>query len=438
MEKFLAIIWLGIKYLYRYRRRYGFLAAAMIFCFAIVSFITSAKDGMYDSVYYSAQSHYTGDIVAVGYDSFSAQEFCHRLGRDEISAILKAADLSGINPQYTVFRTLFGSDSIVHFNGVAVQLKNLVGCDWDGESHIFNKMTFDEPPESFIGDEGIILSVPIARQLGAKMGDRVILEVETRFGQKNTGQFIIKGIVQDSSIFGYYKAYVSRLILNRLIAYDDDDCSSVGFFIDDPLTAEQNRVRLQKFLSSQVQTGPLVYDRDQLSLERDRPWEGIRVFLYTMPVYLSEISDLLDAMNLLTYFLYGMMLIIVLVSAAVTYRLILHERAREMGTMRVIGFYGGDLRLVLLSEIIVLGSISLIAGFILAHVLSWAVSLLSFSWFSGFEIFLKNGRLKTMYLPRTMLINMFTIFLVLFIVVLPPSFRVAKKSLPKLLSGEYL
>ena len=337
-----------------------------------------------------------------------------------------------------MFRTLFGSDSIVHFNGVAVQLKNLVGCDWDGESHIFNKMTFDEPPESFIGDEGIILSVPIARQLGAKMGDRVILEVETRFGQKNTGQFIIKGIVQDSSIFGYYKAYVSRLILNRLIAYDDDDCSSVGFFIDDPLTAEQNRVRLQKFLSSQVQTGPLVYDRDQLSLERDRPWEGIRVFLYTMPVYLSEISDLLDAMNLLTYFLYGMMLIIVLVSAAVTYRLILHERAREMGTMRVIGFYGGDLRLVLLSEIIVLGSISLIAGFILAHVLSWAVSLLSFSWFSGFEIFLKNGRLKTMYLPRTMLINMFTIFLVLFIVVLPPSFRVAKKSLPKLLSGEYL
>ena len=438
MEKFLAIIWLGIKYLYRYRRRYGFLAAAMIFCFAIVSFITSAKDGMYDSVYYSAQSHYAGDIVAMGYDSFSAYDFCHRLGKDEISAILKAADLSGISPQYTAFRTIFGSDSVIHFNGAAVQLKNLVGCDWDGESHIFNKMTFDEPPESSIGDEGIILSVPIARQLGAKMGDRVILEVETRFGQKNTGQFIIKGIVQDTSIFGYYKAYVSRLILNRLIAYDEDDCSSIGFFLDDPRTAEQNRVRLQNFLSSRVQTGPLVYDRDELALERDRPWDGIRVFLYTMPVYLSEISDLLDAMNILTYFLYGMMLIIVLVSAAVTYRLILHERAREMGTMRVIGFYGGDLRLVLLSEIIVLGSISLIAGFILAHALSWAVSLLSFSWFSGFEIFLKNGRLKTMYLPRTMLINMFTIFLVLFIVVLPPSFRVAKKSLPKLLSGESL
>jgi len=438
IEKIFAIIWLGIKYLYRYRRRYVFLAAAMIFCFAIVTFITSAKDGMYDSVYYSAQSHYAGDIVAIGYDSFSAQGAYHRLGKDEMSAILKAAELSGINPRYTVFRTLSGPYTIIHYNGSAVLLKNLIGCDFDGESHLFNKMTFEEPPDTFVDDDGIILSAPIAQQLEARMGDMVILETETRFGQENTGQFIIKGIVQDTSIFGYYKAYISRLALNRLIAYNDDECSSIGFFLDDPLTAEQKRARLQSFVSSQVQTGPLVYNRDELTIERDRPWEGIRVFLYTMPVYLSEISSLLDAMNVLTYFLYGMMLIIILVSAAVTYRLILHERARELGTMRVIGFYGGDLRLVLLSEIMILGFVSLIAGFMLAHVLSWAASFLSFSWFPSFEIFLRNGKLRTMYLPGTTLLNILTMFIILFMVVLPVSFRVTQKKLPNLLSGEPL
>jgi len=438
MEKILAIILLGIKYLFRYRRRYVFLAAAMIFCFAIVTFITSSKDGMYDSVYYSAQSHYAGDIVAVGYDYYYAQNYCHRLGKDEISAILKAVDLSGINPQYKVFRTISGADAVIHYNGGAVQIKNLIGCDWDVESRLFNKMTFEQPPESFIGDDGIILSVRIARQLDARMEDRVILEIETRFGQKNTGQFIVKGIVQDTSIFGYYKAYISRLILNRLIDYNDDDCSSIGFFLDDPLAAEQKRARLQEFLSPQVQTGPLVYNRDELAIERDRPWKGIRVFLYTMSVYLSEISSLLDAMNVLTYFLYGMMLIIILVSAAVTYQLILHERAREMGTMMVIGFFDVDLRLVLLSEIIVLGFISLIGGFMLAHVLSWVVSLLSFSWFPSFEIFLKNGKLTTMYLPGTILFNILTIFIILIIVALPVSFRVTQKKLPNLLSGEPL
>jgi putative ABC transport system permease protein len=438
MEKFFAIFKLGLKYLYRYRRRYGFLMAALIFGFAVVTFITSIKDGMYDNVYYSAQSHYAGDIVAIGYDTNTSGDYTHHLGQDEISAILNAADQAGINPKYTVLRTLYGVDGIIHFNGNAIQLKYLMGCDWDKEAHLMNKMNFEEPLSSTLGNEDIILSVPIARQLGAKMGDNIILETMTRWGQKNTGMFIIKGIVKDTSIFGYYKAYISRLSLNRLIDFNDEDCSSVGFFFDKPETAEYKRVQLQSVLSKQIQTGPLVYNRDQMALERDRPWEGIRVFLYTLPVYLSEISNLLDAMNIITYLLYVMMLLIILVSAAVTYRLILHERAKELGTMRIIGFYGSDLRLVLWTEVLVIGIISLIAGFILAQILSWAVSLLSFSWFPSFEIFMKDGKLLPLYLAGTMFVNILLVFIVLFVMALLPSIRASRKNLPGLLSGEPL
>jgi len=438
MEKLFAVFKLGLKYLYRYRRRYSFLVAALIFGFAVVTFITSLKDGMYDSVYYTAQSHYAGDIIAIGYDTNTSFEYIHHLGQDEISAILKAADRAEINPKHTVLRTIYGGDGIVHFNGNTAQLKYLMGCDWDKEAHLLNKMNFDEPVNFNLGDEDIILSAPVAHQLGAKMGDSIILELETRWGQKNTGVFIVKGIVRDTSIFGYYKAYVSRLSLNRLTDYNDEDCSSVGFFLDKPQTAEKKRGQLQNVLSTLIQTGPLVYNRDQMALERDRPWEGVRVFLYTLPVYLSEISELLEAMNLITYLLYGMMLLIILVSAAVTYRLILHERAKEMGTMRIIGFYGSDLRLVLWTEVFVIGVISLIAGFILALILSWAVSLLSFSWIPGFDIFMKNGKLLPMYLPKTIFVNIILVFIVLFVMALLPSFRASRKDLPGLLSGEPL
>jgi putative ABC transport system permease protein len=438
MEKFFAVFKLGLKYLYRYRRRYSFLVAALIFGFAVVTFITSIKDGMYENVYYTAQSHYAGDIVAVGYDTNTSRDYTHHLGQDEISAVLDAADRAEVNPQYTVLRTIYGAEGIVHYNGSAIHLKYLMGCDWDREAHLLNKMNFEEPLSLILGDEDIILSVPTARQLGAKIGDNIILETDTRWGQKNTGMFIIKGIVKDTSIFGYYKAYISRLSLNRLIDFDDGDCSSVGFFLDAPGTAENKRRQLQTILSKQIQTGPLVYDRDQMVLERDRPWDGIRVFLYTMPVYLSEISALLDAMNIITYLLYGMILLIILASATVTYRLILHERAREIGVMRVIGFYGGDLQLVLWSEVFVIGLISLSAGFVLAHVSGWAISFMSFSWFPGFEIFLKNGSLKPLYLPGTMLTNIAFIYIVLFIMVLFPSFRASMKNLPGLLSGEAL
>jgi len=438
MEKFCAVFRLGLKYLYRYRRRYGFLMTALVFCYAIITMITSIKDGMYDSVYYTAQSHYAGDIVAVGHDADFAGNYAPHLERNEISAILNAADRAGINPRYTVLRTIYGSEGVIFFNGTAIQLKYLIGSDWDREAHLLSKMNFEERYDLLPGDDGIIISAPIAQRLGAKMGDSVMLELVTRWGQKNTGMFIIKGIVKDASIFGYFKAYISRLSLNRLIVFDDEDCSSVGFFLDDPGAAELERGRLQDLLSEQVQLGPLVYDRDQMTLEINRPWDGIRVFLYTLPVYLSEIANLLNAMNIITYLLYGMMLLIILVSATVTYRLILHERAREMGVMRVIGFYGSDLRLVLWSEVFVMGLIALAAGFVLALVLNWAISLISFSWFPSFEIFTKNGSLKSLYLPGTMLTNIAFIYIVLFIMALFPSFRASRKNLPGLLSGEPL
>jgi len=191
-------------------------------------------------------------------------------------------------------------------------------------------------------------------------------------------------------------------------------------------------------LTGQVSLGPLVYNRDELAYERHRPREGIKVFLYTLPVYLSDISDLLNAMNVITYFLYGMMLLIILVSAAVNYRLILHERTKELGVMRVIGFYGADLRLVLWAEIVGVGLVSLSAGFALAGFFGWLISLIPFTWFPSFEIFMKNGRLQALYLPRTVLINIISIFLLLFSMALVPAFRASRKNLPGLLSGEPL
>jgi len=427
MEKLLMLFKLGIKYLYRYRRRYGFLFIALVFCFAVVTFITSTKDGMYKNVYYTAQSHYAGDIVAVGYGKYD------HLQSAEISALLEAVKLSGIDPSYTIFRTAFFNSGVIYFDGNALNLKYVIGCDWENESHLFSKMEFSAPVSSALDDNGIILSAPVAGRLGAAAGDSIILEVNTVNRQKNTGRFIVKGIFNDASIFGYYKVYVSRLSLNRLLLYNDDDCSTIGLFFENHSSAEKNRRILQETLYGKLDIGPLVHDRD--SLEKG---ESNKVYLLTLPVFLSEVSDLLDAMNLITYFLYGMMLVIIYASAAVTYRLILHERAREMGVMRAIGFYGGDLRMVLWTEAVILGIISLAAGFLLAVILNIIASFISFSWFPSFEIFLKNGRLSPEYLPDTIFYNIIFTLIVLAAAVIIPSLRASRKKLPSLLSGEPL
>jgi ABC-type lipoprotein release transport system permease subunit len=429
MAKVLALVKLGVKYLRGHKRRYLFLMATLVFGFTVVTFITSAKDGMYNSVYYSTQSHFAGDISVIG------NEIDYQyLGNQEVSAILEAADEIRINADKIIFRTVFTDWGVIYFNGNTARQKYVVGCDWDSEEFLFSQMDFVAPVDP-PGDDGIFISSAIAHQLGVVMGDSIVLEVDTRYMQKNTGNFTVRGIFRDSSIFGYYKVYVSRLTLNRLRLFDDNDCTNIGFFLNDISLAEQKRKEMHTVLSEKIQTGRLLYQRNE---DRRRTYDsGIEVSLYTMEFYLSEVADLMGALNIITYFLYGMMLVIILASASVTYRLIIHERSGELGVMRAIGFYGSDLRMVLWTEAITLGIISLVFGFLLAWVLGRAASLLSFDWFPSFEIFLKNGKLPFLYLPKTIVFNTILIILALVAAVVFPSFRASRKNIPILLSGEH-
>ncbi|MDR3247923.1 MAG: FtsX-like permease family protein, partial [Treponema sp.] len=299
----------------------------------------------------------------------------------------------------------------------------------------FSSLQYRDPQGAPEGEDTIVLSAPVASLLNVRLGDSLVLEVDTRWGQKNTGRFIVGGIVEDATIFGYYKAYVNRITLNRLLLFDDYDCTLVGIFIKDQRGVEKKRSLLQEDLKNRIQTGPLVKDREELEKARKVPYEGFKIFLITIPVYLSEVADLLGAINIITYFLYIMMLIIMMVSALVTYRLILHERRKELGTMRVIGFFGADIRFILMLETFGLALVSLAAGVVLVLVLQWIVTFIPFSWFPSFEIFLEDGRLKTLYLPRTVVVNILAIFVSLFLAAVLPVFGSSGESLPAMLSG---
>jgi ABC-type lipoprotein release transport system permease subunit len=440
--KFFTLIVLSAKYLLRYRRRYFFLFLALSLGFGIVTLLSAAKDGMDANVYRSAQDHYAGDIVAVGHDSQYRQNSYLSAGTKE--ELYRAIEAIHLEDAPTVERTIFGNEGMLYYNGSALRLKYVVGVDWDNEASYFDSLSYREraglPKDaagssSFPDGDVIYLSAPVASQLNIRTGDNLVLEVNTRWGQKNTGVFIVGGIVEDSTIFGYYKAYIDRVTLTRLLLFDDEDCSIVGIFIDNLSELEKTRRLLQGDLEKRMQTGPLVYDRDELERARGVYFEGEKVFLLTIPVYLSEVADLLGAMNIVTYFLYAMMLIIMMVSALVTYRLILHERRRELGTMRAIGFYGADIRFILTLETLGLALVSLGAGMLLALIFQWAVTFIPFSWFPSFDIFLEDGKLRTLYLPRTVAVNVLAVFASLFFAALIPVYRSSREPLPGMLSG---
>ncbi|MDR1288415.1 MAG: ABC transporter permease [Treponema sp.] len=435
MIKNVIILKLAVTYLCRYRRRYFFLFLALVFGFGIVTVITSVKDGMYENVYNSSQSHYAGDLVVLAQDTdFSSSQ---HMKSEHMAAVMRAAENTRLDFDHVVKRTNCGSrGGVLYFNGTAVDLKYVIGVDWDAEASYFGALDYTEAPLSPLkGDDGIVLSSPVSRALGARQGDSLVVETETRMGWKNTALYTVSAVVNDATIFGYYKAYVSRLSLNRLLEFADGECSSMGFYFRNRLYAEKKKAAFQAELEKLVQTGPLVESRAELDSEAGHVRPGITLFVTSIPVLLSEISDLLNAMNILTWFLYVMMLLIILVSAAVTFRLILHERVKELGTMRAIGFYESDVTHVLVLEVFGLGFLSLAGGFAAARVIVWGLGFLSFSWFPSFEIFMKDDRLTALYRLPAMLANVAVLFCMLFAAVWFPAFRFVRSPLPRLLQG---
>ncbi|MDR2097488.1 MAG: FtsX-like permease family protein [Spirochaetaceae bacterium] len=426
---------LSVKYVVSYRRRYLFLFSALALGFCIISVIGSLKDGMADAIYYSAQNHYSGDIIIAGFEK--EIEADQHIYAETVPLIMQKIEEAGIEPDKIILRTMENNaDNTVYYNGNAVQLKYVTGVDWKAEADYFNALNFTEGSLSpDFDDNTILLSAPVAAYIGAHAGDIILLETETLYGQKNTAFFTIGGIVDDRSLFGYYKSFVSRRALNAVIGFAAGDCSTIGLFFDKHSGLDAKRKKLQAALEGVVPLRPLVYDRDGFSDQKDWNWAGVMFFLLTVSVYVSEVTRILQALNIIAYFLYVMMLLIILVSAGVTYRLILHERTKEIGTMRAIGFYGKDIRRVLLVESFILATASLVTGFCLTLFINWLASRLSFSWFPSFEIFLKNGRLQALYNPLSSALNIAAIYVILFWAVYVPSFSLSRGPLPELLSG---
>ena len=441
---------LSYKYLIRYRRRYLFLFAALSFGFCIVTVIISIKDGMERNVYFSAQGHYAGDLVISGSDEDSAIH--GHISNEYIKIINNAMAAARIQPEKAVMRTQYFGDAAAFHNGETAVLKYFLGIDWENEadyigdllgrsaalpensvskSDIYKNDTYN----GALGDNHILISEPIAQKINARAGDSILVEIENRYGQKDTANFIVAGVFSDSSIFGLYKSFVSRTALNALAGFDEGECSLIGLYFSGSKAAEAARRKLQAELEGTLQISKLALTRKEWEAERSKDWSGIMIFLLTLPVYLTEITNILQSLNVLSFLLYIMMLIIIFVSAAVTYRLIFHERTKEIASMRAIGFYEGDIVLILALETALLATISLAAGFILALAASAALTALPFNWFPGMDMFLSGGSLSSVYKPSSILLNALAIYIMLLPAVLLPARTFTRMPLPLMLAG---
>ena len=423
---------LALKYLSGHYKRYIFLVMAVSFGFAIITTMTSLSEGMYRNVYRVAQQHYGGQLFVLG---FHKQYGNMGLIQDD-GIILRSIEALDKKPDRTVKRTLYFADGILFFAGNSSRQKNVYGVDWDVEAEEFSKLDYAYGnSEGLSGTNGILISEPVSKQINARIGDDIVLKVKTKTGQNNTGTFVVRGIFRDASIFGYYKCFVDRSYLNNLLAFNEEDYSSIGFFYEKPEDAREQSVLLYNLLEKELPMAPAINKKEEYSFQLDGQWKGIRYFVMTLQLFVSQVSDLLIAMELISYFIYIMITLIVLVSISVTYRLIIHEMS-EIGTMRAIGLQRSDILKILVTEALFIFIISIVMGGVMSLLILWIISFFSFSFIPGFDIFMNKGRLLPYFTFNDIVTNIVLLAAIIFPALWIPSFRASRLKLTIALSGD--
>jgi putative ABC transport system permease protein len=375
----------GIRYRWK---RYLFVCVALSFGFAMILVLSGLSGGMTKNVDIAAARRYGGNLFVLGHQQ---TPYYTPVIRDD-AALLAAVRQAGISASLVSRRTSYFENSQIFFNGYAARQKVVTGIDWTVEAGVFRNLDFAAGSfEGMAGSSGILISSVTARQLQARVGDDVVLSADTMTGQRNTVRLVIKGIFVDSSIFGAYVSYMDLAQLNRLIGLAPGEYTILGIHLTDPRSAARDAVRLHASLSGAVPMFGPVETQQDLWVKLGEQWTGVKYAVLTLGGYLSDLKDLTAAVDLGLYLLLGLMLVIITIGISTTFRVMVHERTGEFGTMRALGMKRSGVLGLIMAETILLGILCVVLGSMLGFPLLVLVGSVPAPRIPGFDIFLRRG-----------------------------------------------
>lgn len=378
--------------LVRQGRRYRLLGAAVAFSFLIIVFIASLLTGMVSSLEEKAKIYYGGDLSIRGGNVAYISE----------GLALNAAIGQILGPGVIVSERYEHRDTstMLYFGGEGLRQRILIGIDFSVEDRLFARFNYLEGSAQGIkGSDGILISEPIARILKARVGDDLLLLLPTLTGQKNTATVVVRGIFRDSSLFGYYTSYLDIDFLRGLVGLPRELCSQVAIFFPEGRPAKEVVQSLQRGLATKFPFYPL-FDRRQDFFDKAaaEPTPTVKYALLGLDTNLEQVKPLLDAVNAIAYIIIAMLLGVVVLGVSGSYKVIVHERSREIGTMRALGMQRGAAAGLLIVEAGLLAALASAIGGVLAWFALRLLGLFDFSYVPSFDIFLRGGRLQA-FLP---------------------------------------
>jgi len=419
---------IAFRNLSRQKKRSFLLGGAIAFGILIITLVNSFTAGFVENVQENFSHFFAGHVFLTGYEKSPSGRLITVIREDEV--LLEAIEsLDDLPLQYLSRRSSLEGTLI--FEGESIR-QEVVGVNWQEEGFLSERLILREGSmEEVLADpRALILNEKMAAQLNVEIGDTLLVQLQTVTGQQNVGEFILAATSVDTGFFSAVSAYAHRNHVNHLLNISRDEYISLGLFLKDMLLMERAAQALTKALEGKVSlvprfSGPRGFQEQRNQLLEEQ-WEGTRYQLFTIGDFLEPLNQIASTLNTVGLVVVLILFVIIMVGVTNTFRMIIYERTREIGTMRALGLQRGGLRGLFLLEAVLLSLGGALIGLIAAFLVALILSLIDFGTDNQFFIILKNGHLFFKVLPAQITGNIVVVGLLTLLAALVPASRAAK------------
>ena len=139
--------------------------------------------------------------------------------------------------------------------------------------------------------------------------------------------------------------------------------------------------------------------------EDEETWEGTRYRFYTLNDVLSQADQIIRILNTTGVVILLVLFVIIMIGITNTFRMIMIERTKEIGTMRALGMQRQGIRSLFLFEALFLALGGALFGLIIAGIAMLVLSRIFWGLDTPIYILLKNGYLTFRLIPIQVLLH---------------------------------
>ncbi|MHB0897877.1 MAG: ABC transporter permease [Spirochaetales bacterium] len=423
---------IALRNLSRQKKRTFLLGGAIAFGIMIVTLINGFAGAFIENVSENFAYLMAGHVFIQGAEKTDSGKRISVI-RDD-SMIFKAVQDAGITYKFATKSSEVMATLVFAGNSIR---QNLTGLDMTNSPFLKERLVLKQGSwDAAKAPDALIISEKIAKKLNVLPGDMVTAQFQTITGQNNIADFTIAAISVDSSIVGSVMAYTNLPYLNEALGLKTGEYMSLGFMLANlkdsadfskKLYTSMNGMGLQLFdQSAKSDSGTATPFQAMMQTQNQETWKGVKYRVYTIDDVLAQAKQIVVALDTSSFIVLVVLFAIVMIGITNTFRMVMYERIREIGTMRAIGVQRGEIRSLFLYEALFLALGGAIAGIILALLGMNLLSLINFGMDSPAFLIMRNGHLSFFLPPLRALGNIAIIALLTLLAAYFPAKSAAK------------